>query len=144
MGNGTEPWDDSGTAPGVASSPSSTESSLFVLDETVDNVGIAMRSLAAGDIVSYGGTSLNVRTAVPDRHKIALVDIDAGDTIRKLGHTIGIATTRIVAGAHSHGHNPAVPPVQPAAASGPQPAKGALGPGGVGVPTVLAGHVRTS
>src|SRR5258707_2053041 len=129
MGNGTEPWDDSGTAPGVASSPSSTESSLFVLDETVDNVGIAMRSLAAGDIVSYGGTSLNVRTAVPDRHKIALVDIDAGDTIRKLGHTIGIATTGIVAGGNVHVHNLCAPPAQPAAASAPESGRRAWGPG---------------
>src|SRR5882724_1684679 len=83
---------------------------LSVLDETVDNVGIAMQALAAGDVVSYGGTSLSVRTAVPARHKIALVDIDAGETVRKLGHTIGIATSRIAAGEHVHVHNLAVPP----------------------------------
>src|SRR5882757_3726495 len=125
MGNATEAWDDSGTIPGVASDPTSAESPLFVLDETVDNVGIAMQQLAAGDLVAYGGTSLNVRTAVPARHKIALVDINAGDSIRKLGHTIGIATTAIAAGEHVHVHNLAVPPVQRRATSASEKARGA-------------------
>lgn len=117
MGNATEAWDDSGTARGVASDPTSVEAPLFVLDETVDNVGIAMRSLAAGDLVSYGGTSLRVRTAVPARHKIALVEIKAGKTIQKLGNTIGIATTGIAAGEHVHIHNLALPSTPRAAAS---------------------------
>src|SRR3954451_8586193 len=120
MGNAPEAWDDSGTVPGVASDPTSADSPLFVLDETLDNVGIAMQPLAAGDVISYGGTSLNVRTAVPARHKIALVDIDAGDIVRKLGHTIGIATTGIAAGEHVHVHNVAVPPVQRAAEPPPE------------------------
>src|SRR5689334_6725737 len=100
MGSATEAWDDSGTARGVASDPASSGSPLFVLDEAVDNVGIAMHPLAVGDTVSYGGTSLSVRTAVPVRHKIALVAIDVGETVRKLGHAIGIATTAIAAGEH--------------------------------------------
>src|ERR1700704_311913 len=129
MGNATEAWDDSGTGRGVASDPTSSASPLFVLDETVDNVGIAMQPLVAGDVVSYGGTSLNVRTAVPARHKIALVEIDAGETVRKLGHTIGIATTAIAAGEHVHVHNLAVPPVQRPAASPPEKTRDAWHPG---------------
>src|SRR6266851_7848815 len=129
MGSATEAWDDSGTARGVASDPTSSASPLFVLDEAVDNVGIAMQPLAAGDVVSYGGTSLNVRTAVPARHKIALVDMDAGDTIRKLGHTIGVATTGIAAGEHVHVHNLAIPPTRRAAASPPETTRGAWHPG---------------
>src|SRR4051794_28154775 len=117
MGSATEAWDDSGTARSVASDPTSAASPLFVLDETVDNVGIAMQPLAAGDVVSFGGTSLKVRTAVPARHKIALVDIDAGETVRKLGHTIGIATIGIAAGEHVHVHNLAVPLAQRPASS---------------------------
>src|SRR6266436_1013099 len=120
MGSATEAWDDSGTAPGVPSDPTSAESPLFVLDETVDNVGIAMQPLAAGDVVSYGGTSLNVRTAVPVRHKIALVEIDAGETVHKLG----------------------LPPAQRAAAS---PASGTGGAWRPGVETELTsflGYVR--
>src|SRR6266404_2891362 len=142
MGSATEAWDDSGTARGVASDPTSSASPLFVLDETVDNVGIAMQPLAAGDVVSYGGTSLNVRTAVPVRHKIALVEIDAGETVRKLGHVIGVATTGIVAGEHVHVHNLGVPPAQRAAAS---PASGTGGAWRPGVETELTsflGYVR--
>src|SRR5581483_5740010 len=129
MGSATEAWDDSGTGRDVASDPASDASTLFVLDEALDNVGIAMQPLAAGDVVSYAGMSLNVRTAVPARHKIALVDIGAGEIVRKLGHTIGIATIGIAAGEHVHVHNLAVPPAQRAAASRPSAATGAWRPG---------------
>jgi altronate hydrolase len=137
-----EPWDDSGAAPGVASDPTSTASPLFVLDEAVDNVGIAMHPLTAGDVISYDGTSLHVRTAVPERHKIALVDIAAGDTIRKLGHAIGIATTAIAAGEHVHVHNLAVPPSQHAAASPAEKARTSRQPGVQPSLTSFLGYVR--
>src|SRR6266404_7761005 len=113
-----------------------------LVDETVDNVGIAMQPLAAGNVVSYGGTSLKVRTTVPARHKIALVDIDAGDRIRKLGHTIGIATTGIAAGEHVHVHNLAVPPAQRAAGSQPGETRGAWRPGVDSALTSFLGYVR--
>jgi altronate hydrolase len=141
MGNATGAWDDSGTARGVASGPTSTESLLFVLDETVDNVGIAMQELAAGDVVTYGGTSLGVRTAVPARHKIALVAIDAGETIRKLGSPIGIATTAIEAGEHVHVHNLGVPTTQRAVAS-PGETQRAWHPGVETELTSFLGYVR--
>src|SRR6266436_811631 len=144
MGSATEAWDDSGTARGVASDPTSSASPLFVLDEAVDNVGIAMQPLAAGDVVSYSGTSLNVRTAVPARHKIALVEIEAGETVRKLGHTIGIATTGIAAGEHVHVHNLAVPPAQRAAASRRGEPRGAWRPGVQAALTSFLGYVRPS
>jgi arabinonate dehydratase len=105
----TEAWDDSGTALGVSSDLTSAESALFVLDESADNVGIAIRPLAEGDVVVVGGEPLHVRTAVPPMHKIALVDIGDGDAIRKLGHTIGVATAPIRAGDHVHIHNLGLP-----------------------------------
>ncbi|MFL5955790.1 MAG: UxaA family hydrolase [Gaiellaceae bacterium] len=142
MGNATEAWDDSGTASGGASDLTSTESPLFVLDETVDNVGIAMHSLTPGDVVSFGSTSLNVRTAVPARHKIALVDVEPGGTIRKLGHPIGIATTAIAAGEHVHVHNLAIPPAQRAAASPPKKTQGSWHPGVEAALTSFLGYVR--
>jgi altronate hydrolase len=129
MGSATEAWDDSGTALGVSSGPASTESALFILDESVDNVGIAMRPLAAGEIIAHRGESLEVRTEVPARHKMALVDIEAGESIQKLGHSIGVATTRIAAGEHVHVHNLAVPPAQRAAAASSTEAKGPWHPG---------------
>src|SRR5438045_6677522 len=50
MGNATKAWDDSGTARGVGADPTLGEPPLFILDEAVDNVGIAMRPLAQGDV----------------------------------------------------------------------------------------------
>jgi altronate hydrolase len=145
MGSATEAWDDSGTARGVASEPASVASPLFVLDETLDNVGIAMQPLAAGDVVPYGSSrSLSVRTAVPARHKIALVDIGAGETVRKLGHTIGIATTEIAAGEHVHVHNLAVPPAQRAAAARPGGAREVWRPGVDSALTSFLGYVRSN
>jgi altronate hydrolase len=141
MGSATEAWDDSGTARGVASEPASAALPLFVLDEALDNVGIAMQPLAAGDVVPNGATSLSVRTAVPARHKIALVDIGAGEIVRKLGHTIGIATTEIAAGEHVHAHNLAVPPAQ-RAASMPRETRGAWHPGTESALTSFLGYVR--
>jgi len=144
MGSATEAWDDSGTARGVASEPASEASPLFVLDETLDNVGIAMKPLAAGDDVPYGSRSLSVRTAVPARHKIALVDIGAGEIVRKLGHTIGIATTEIAAGEHVHVHNLAVPPAQRAAAARPGGARDVWRPGVESALTSFLGYVRSN
>jgi arabinonate dehydratase len=144
MGSATEAWDDSGTARAVASDPTSAALPLFVLDEAVDNVGIAMQPLAPGDVVSYGGTSLNVRTSVPVRHKIALVEIGVGETVRKLGHTIGIATTGIAAGEHVHVHNLAVPPTQRAAASRAGSGRDAWRPGVETELTSFLGYVRAN
>jgi altronate hydrolase len=109
MADATEPWDDSGTALGVSSDLTSAASTLFVLDESADNVGIAIQPFAAGDVLVYRGEPLRLRAAVPAMHKIALVDIAEGDAIRKLGHTIGIATARIRAGDHVHTHNLGLP-----------------------------------
>src|SRR5579862_6341465 len=88
MKGSTKVWDDSGTALSVGSEHSAAGSPLFVLDDTVDNVGIAMQPLAEGEVVVRDGEPLRVRTAVPARHKIALVDIEPGNGVRKLGQTI--------------------------------------------------------
>src|SRR5258708_38649837 len=106
MGNATEAWDDSGTIPGVASDPTSAESPLFVLDETVDNVGIAMQPLAAGDALRFGGTSPNVRTPGPARPKIAPVGNNARNSHPKLGHPVGTPTSPPPSGEAPHAPKP--------------------------------------
>ena len=128
MAGATKVWDDSGTAR-ASSDQTSADSSLFILDEASDNVGIAMQPLAAGDIVAHSDQSLLVRTAVPARHKIALADIDVGDSVRKLGHTIGVATVRIRAGEHVHTHNLGLPSELRAAASPTTKARRSWHPG---------------
>ena len=104
-----ERWDDSGTSAGVGLRAVTADvPSLFIPDESVDDVGIAMRDLSPGELVHAGDRQVCVRTAVPAGHKIALVDLRAGDSVRKLGHTIGEATVRIEAGEHVHVQNVAV------------------------------------
>jgi len=129
MVGSTKAWDDSGTALGVSSVPASAEASLFILDESADNVGIAMHPLAVGDVVAHAGRPLHVRSAVPARHKIALADIEVGDSVWKLGHTIGVATARIRVGEHVHTHNLGLPPKQLAAVSRKAEARRSWHPG---------------
>jgi altronate hydrolase len=129
MAGAREAWDDSGTALGVSPTLSSAESALFVLDDSADNVGVAMQPLAEGDIVVSGGEPLHVLSAVPVMHKIALVDIDTGDSIRKLGHTIGVAIVPIRAGEHVHVHNLGLPSAPRPAASTTTEARRSWQPG---------------
>jgi len=104
-----ERWDDSGTSAGVGLRAATADvPRVFVPDEAVDDVGIAMQDLSPDDLVQAGERQVRVRTAVPAGHKIALVALQAGDSVRKLGHAIGQATVPIEAGEHVHVHNMAV------------------------------------
>ncbi len=67
-----------------------------------DDVVIARQPLPAGTEVSPG---VVLSTAVPAAHKIALRPIGVGETIRRYGQIIGIATADIAAGDHVHVHN---------------------------------------
>src|SRR6185295_8795875 len=66
-----------------------------------DHVGIALRPLAAGEIV--GGVT--TRTEIPKGHKVALKRVAVGDDVRKYGWPIGVATKAIEPGDHVHTHN---------------------------------------
>jgi altronate hydrolase len=70
-----------------------------------DNVGVAVGALPAG-LRTDGGVL--VLEHVPSAHKVALMDITAGEPVRKYGERIGIATVEIPAGAWVHTHNCAV------------------------------------
>jgi altronate hydrolase len=70
-----------------------------------DHVGVARRDLSEGDEIAVVGTELRLRSDVPSGHKVALVDIDAGEQVRKYGEVIGVATEAIPAGSHVHVHN---------------------------------------
>jgi altronate hydrolase len=99
-------WDDSGTAGGSGlRAPTLDVPGVFVPDEETDNVGIAIESLRPGDLVDVGRGQLAVRSVIPAGHKIALVDLAAGDWVFKLGHRIGEAIAPIEAGEHVHSHN---------------------------------------
>ena len=70
-----------------------------------DPVALARRELSAGSELSGPGRHIAVRDTVPHGHKLALVDIAAGEQVLKYGQPIGIATRPIAAGEHVHEHN---------------------------------------
>lgn len=80
------------------------EINALLMDEK-DNVVTCVRPVAAGDTVAYrkgdATLTLTAREAIPFCHKIALVDLPEGATVRKYGEMIGktscaIATGRLV------------------------------------------------
>jgi (2R)-sulfolactate sulfo-lyase subunit alpha len=84
---------------------------LLVHDQK-DTVGVVVvEGLKAGtDMLGVitandGSFSLKAKMDVPIGHKIALVDIKAGDTVWKYGQDIGKAVADIAKGEHVHVHN---------------------------------------
>ena len=73
------------------------------------DVAVALRDLAAGDTVNVrdGGAvdRIALCEAIPLGHKFARRVMSAGESIRKYGECIGVATADIAAGAHVHIHN---------------------------------------
>ncbi|MBE1878692.1 UxaA family hydrolase [Myceligenerans pegani] len=104
---------------------------LLVLNDG-DDVAIALRDLAPGEVVGGGGADVTVGTrAVPRGHKIAVSDVGRRAPVRKYGQVIGMATTDIAPGDHVHTHNLAFDDEAALAlrrGSGPEPA----GPGSPG------------
>ena len=71
-----------------------------------DNVGIALRDIAEGSLArTIAGTALQAGQAIPQGHKIALVDIETGALILRLGVPVGIAKATIPRGRLVHVHN---------------------------------------
>ena len=76
---------------------------LLLADE--DNVLVAMRHVAAGSSIDIEGTAITLALDIPLAHKIARQDIAEGETVRKYGMPIGVATAQIQRGEHVHVHN---------------------------------------
>jgi altronate hydrolase len=70
-----------------------------------DPVALARRELEPGTELEGADRHVTVRDTVPHGHKVALIDIAAGEQVRKYGQPIGIATQAIAAGEHVHEHN---------------------------------------
>src|SRR5690349_17405597 len=70
-----------------------------------DDVAVALSDLEAGARAELGGTVVEITESVSRGHKVALRDIKAGETVRKLGWPIGRATRNISRGSHVHTHN---------------------------------------
>jgi len=83
----------------------------FLVHAPGDSVGVAVEPIAAGETVQgvvledNSTTTITAQDAVPLGHKIALVNLSAGDSVTKYGESIGRATAAIVPGQHLHVHN---------------------------------------
>lgn len=71
----------------------------------LDNVGVALEELKAGDVVILGGQEIKIIDHVPVGHKFALRYIHNGTKVIKYGQPIGRASQDIAQGAHVHVHN---------------------------------------
>ena len=70
-----------------------------------DNVGMALRALAAGEAFSVAGTVVTAAEPIPGGHKVALRSIATGEKVLKYAAPIGSATRPISPGEHVHVHN---------------------------------------
>ncbi len=77
----------------------------FLLLHPDDNVLVARATVPEGTAVTLDSGTVHLTQLIPMAHKIARGPIMAGDTIRKYGMPIGIATADIAPGAHVHVHN---------------------------------------
>ncbi len=77
----------------------------FVIMNRKDNVATAIVPLKKGEKVVVGGREIILLEDIPQGHKFAIRDINAGDFIIKYGEIIGIATRNIKAGEYVHIHN---------------------------------------
>ena len=68
-----------------------------------DEVAVAMRDIAAGDLLAP--FPVVAREPIPFGHKVSLAQVAAGAALHRLGQPIGLATEAIPAGAHVHTHN---------------------------------------
>ena len=73
---------------------------------TADNVAVARSRIPSGASLGHGG--LVARADIPRGHKVAVAPIPAGESVRKYGQVIGLATADIGSGEHVHLHNMAM------------------------------------
>lgn len=70
-----------------------------------DDVWVALRDLAAGEMLRSAQGTLTAMVAVPKGHKLAARALAAGAPVHKYGWPIGLATRPIAVGEHVHTHN---------------------------------------
>jgi len=73
--------------------------------DEIDNVAIAAQETNAGDLLDAGCCIVTATEHIPVGHKVALVDIPAGDMVVKYGVPIGKASRNIASGSHVHTDN---------------------------------------
>jgi (2R)-sulfolactate sulfo-lyase subunit alpha len=84
----------------------------LLVHDSKDTVGVVVvEGLQAGTdmlcVITADNSSFNLtaKSDVPIGHKVALTDIQSGDTIWKYGQDVGVAKANIAKGEHVHTHN---------------------------------------
>jgi altronate hydrolase len=70
-----------------------------------DNVAVAARPLAAGQVIDHRGATITLTGRVGMGHKFALAPIANGAAVLKYGQVIGFASRDVAPGDHVHVHN---------------------------------------
>jgi 3-hydroxybutyryl-CoA dehydrogenase len=71
-----------------------------------DSVVVVLEDVLAGERVAVPGQdSVSAAHDVPVGHKLAIVDLEVGEVVRKYGEAIGVASDGIRVGDHVHVHN---------------------------------------
>ena len=63
-----------------------------------DNVAVALTELPAGTLIPLADRMLQVCETIPEGHKLALQDLEAGELIVKYGYPIGRLIRAVKAG----------------------------------------------
>lgn len=69
-----------------------------ILIDPSDNLGVALRTLAPGEILVLGGHRVEIATTIPPKQKFTLWKMAVGDRARMYGVTVGIVTKPIPSG----------------------------------------------
>ena len=77
----------------------------FIKIHPLDQVAVALRPLERGIILRVGDMDVELLEEIPQGHKFALTDIEAGAPVLKYGARIGYAKEEIKKGAWVHVHN---------------------------------------
>lgn len=85
--------------------PSPSQATQAVLLRPDDNVAVAARPIPQGSQLKLAGRTVEAQEPIGLGHKVAVVDIQAGEPIRKYGQIIGFASRAIPAGGWVHVHN---------------------------------------
>lgn len=76
-----------------------------LLIHPLDNIAIALRPLKAGEVIHFNDQTCEIKTDIPQGHKLAISDIPQGDKIIRYSFPIGVATETISKGSWVHSHN---------------------------------------
>src|SRR5262245_18283422 len=87
----------------IAKQPTAENAAIHL--NPADNIAVGRVPLSVGQVLTTVGIEITERSAVPAGHKVALLDIAAGEKIVRYGQTMGRARTAILPGDHVHTHN---------------------------------------